>query len=75
MTTAELHGVQSLMTSTTLNRLGYNRHYPHAVAFAPAREFGCGLDLRIEQGLLHIQALLDFAGTGHRISEVMLILL
>jgi hypothetical protein len=36
------------MTSV-LNKLGYNRHYPHVVAFAPQKAFGCGLiDLRIE---------------------------
>ena len=72
MTSLELHRVQSLMTSTVLNRLGYNRHYPHAVAFAPTKVFGCGLiDLRIEQGLLQIQALLDYVGTEHRIGDVM----
>ena len=74
MTTAELHRTQSLMTSTALNRLGYHRNYPHAVAFAPASVFGCRLiDLRIEQGLLQIQALLDYVGTEHRIGTVMVI--
>jgi hypothetical protein len=63
MTQAELHKVQSLMTATNLNKLGYDRHYPHAVAFAPPEEFGCGLiDLRVEQGLLQIQSLLYYVG-------------
>jgi hypothetical protein len=35
MTSIELHRIQSLMTSSVLNKLGYNKHYPHAVAFAP----------------------------------------
>ena len=74
MTDLELHKVQSNMTASTLNKLGYNRHYPHAVAFAPHNVFGCGLlDLRIEQGLTHIQALLDYVGTNHKVGRVMLI--
>lgn len=74
MTPAELHKVQSLMTATILNKLGYNRHYPHAVAFAPPAVFGCGLiDLRLEQGLLQIQSLLDYVGTDQKVGRVMLI--
>ena len=34
MTMKELHSVQSLITAVTLNKLGYYRKYPHAVAFA-----------------------------------------
>ena len=37
MTMTELHSVQSLMTSVTLNKFGYHRNYPHAVVFAPIR--------------------------------------
>ena len=74
MTTGELHRIQSLMTSSILNKLGYNRHYPHAVAFAPTSVFGCGLiDLRVEQGLTQIQAFLDYVGTEQRVGLVMLI--
>ena len=74
MTTIELHRIQSLMTSTILNKLGYNRHFPHAVAFAPLSDFGCGLiDLRVEQGLTQIQAFLDYVGTQQRAGLVMLI--
>ena len=43
MSNCELHKVQSMMTASALNKLGYNRHYPHAVAFAPQKVFGCGL--------------------------------
>jgi hypothetical protein len=42
MTMTELHSVQSLISAVTLNKLGYHRNYPYAVAFAPARLFGCG---------------------------------
>ena len=74
MTAAELHRVQSLMTATILNKLGYNRHYPQSVAFAPLHQFGVGLvDLRIEQGLSQAQSLLDYIGTDHKIGRVMLI--
>ena len=74
MTMKELHSVQSLITAVTLNKLGYHRNYPHAVAFAPIRLFGCGMcDLRIEQGLAQINALLDYIGTGHKIGDVMAI--
>jgi hypothetical protein len=74
MTNKELHRVQSLMTACILNKLGYNRHYPHAVAFAPTSMFGCGLiDLRVEQGMMQIQALLDYVGTQQRVGLVMLI--
>ena len=73
MTRVELHRVQSLMTASILNKMGYNRHYPHAVAFAPLSLFGCGLvDLRVEQGLMHIQSLLDYVGTNHRVGRVMI---
>ena len=76
MTNRESYRVQSLMTASILNKLGYNRHYPHAVAFAPQKVFGCGLlDLRIEQGLCQIQAFLDYVGTDHKAGRVMLILL
>ena len=72
MTMKELHSVQSLMTAVTLNKFGYHRNYPHAVVFAPIRLFGCGMcDLRIEQGLAQINALLDYIGTGHKIGDVM----
>jgi hypothetical protein len=72
MTTRELHSVQSLITAVTLNNFGYQRNYPHAVAFTPIRLFGCGMcDLRIEQGLAQINALLDYIGTGHEIGDVM----
>ena len=61
MTSGELHRAQSLMTTSILNKLGYNRHYPHAVAFSPQKVFGCGLiDLRIEHGLCQLQAYLDY---------------
>jgi hypothetical protein len=74
MTMKELYLIQSLMTSVTLNKIGYNRNYPHAVAFAPIRLFGCGMcDLRIEQRLAQISALLDYIGTGHKIGDVMAI--
>ena len=74
MTQVELHKIQSLMTATILNKLGYSRHYPHAVAFAPHEVFGCGLiDLRVEQGLLQIQSLLDYVGTDQKVGRVMLI--
>ena len=50
MTRTELHRIQSLMSDVILNKTGFNKHYPHAVAFAPTSVFGCGLiDLRIEQ--------------------------
>jgi hypothetical protein len=74
MTSVDLHKIQSLMTSTILNKLGYNKHYPHSVAFAPRHQFGVGLmDLRIEQGLAQLQSLLDYIGTDHKIGRVMLI--
>ena len=74
MTSVELHKIQSLMTATTLNKLGYNKHYPHSVAFAPRHQFGVGLiDLHIEQGLAQLQSLLDYIGTDHKIGRVMLI--
>jgi hypothetical protein len=69
-----LHRVQSLMTATILNKLGFNRNFPHAVAFAPKSVFGVGLiDLRLEQGLCHIQSLLDYVGTDHKVGRVMVI--
>jgi hypothetical protein len=72
MTMKELHSVQSLMTAVTLNKFGYHRNYPHAVVFASIRLFGCGIcDLRIEQGLAQINALLDYIGTSHKIGNVM----
>jgi hypothetical protein len=74
MLETELHKVQSKMTASILNKLGLNRHYPHAVAFAPQKVFGCGLlNLRVEQGLTHIQSLLDYVGTDHKVGRVMLI--
>ena len=74
LTSTELHRVQSLMTATILNKLGYNRHFSHAVAFAPKGVFGVGLvDLRLEQGLCHIQSLLDYVGTDHKVGRVMVI--
>jgi hypothetical protein len=72
MTMKELHSVQSLRWLPC--KFGYNRNYPHAVAFAPIRLFGCGMcDLHIEQGLAQINALLDYIGTGHKIGDVMAI--
>jgi hypothetical protein len=74
MLETELHKVQSKMTASILNKLGLNRHYPHAVAFAPQKVFGCGLlNLQVEQGLTHIQSLLDYVGTDHKVGRVMLI--
>lgn len=74
MTAVELHCFQSLMTTTILNMLGYKKHYPHLVAFAPRQQFRVGLiDLRIEQGLAQTQLLLDYIGTDHKIGRVMVI--
>jgi hypothetical protein len=43
-------------------------------AYAPIQEFGVGLrNLRIEQGLAQIQALLNYIGTGHKVGNVKLI--
>lgn len=68
--------MQSLMMATILNQLGYNRNFPHAVAFAPAHVFGIGLvNLCTEQGLFQLQALLDYMGTEHKVGNVMLIIL
>ncbi len=74
MTASELHSIQSKMTAVTLNKLGYNRHYPQVVAYASQKLFGCGLiDLRLAQGLAHVQALIDYIGTDHKVGRVMLI--
>ena len=74
MTPRDLHRAQSLMTASILNKLGYNRHYPHAVAFAAQKIFGCGLiDLQIEHGLCQLQAYLDYVGTEHKAGHVILI--
>jgi Reverse transcriptase (RNA-dependent DNA polymerase) len=74
MTDSELQQIQTLMNCVVLNKLGYNKHYPRAAAFAPTQEFGTGLhDIRIEQGLAQIQALLNYIGTGHKVGQVMLI--
>jgi hypothetical protein len=74
MTDFELQQIQTMMNSVVMNKLGYNRHYPRAAAFAPTQEFGIGLhDIRIEQGLSQIQALLNYIGTDHKVGQVMLI--
>lgn len=47
---------------------------PMPLQFAPRNVFGCGLvDLRIEQRLCRIQALLDYVGMTHKVGHVMLI--
>jgi hypothetical protein len=74
MNDTELQQVQTLMNRVILNKLGYNRNYPRAAAFAPTQEFGTGLhDIRVEQGLAQIQALLNYIGTSHKVGRVMLI--
>jgi hypothetical protein len=74
MTMVELQQVQTLMNRVILNKLGFNRNYPRAVAFAPLYEFGVGLrNLQLEQGLAQIQALLNYIGTDHKVGKVMLI--
>ena len=74
MTPDELHSIQSRMTASTLNLLGFNKHYPHDVTFAPQPLFGSGLsNLRLEQGLAQLQALLNYVETEHKIGTVMLI--
>ena len=74
MQASDLHAVQSKMTASILNSLGYNQHYPHSVAFAPQHVFGVGLyDIRLEQGFAQIQALLDYVGTDHKVGKVILI--
>ena len=74
MTDAQIHLIQSKLTASSRHKLGYNRTYPHAVAFASLRLFGCGLwDLRIEQGLSQVQSILDYIGTDHKVGRVVLI--
>jgi hypothetical protein len=74
MTTAELQQSQTMMNQVILNKLGYNKNYPRSVAFAPTQEFGVGLhDIRIEQGLAQIQALLNYIGTDHKVGRLMTI--
>jgi hypothetical protein len=44
MTTVELQQSQTMTNQVILNKLGYNKNYPQAVAlFAPTQEFGVGL--------------------------------
>jgi hypothetical protein len=76
MNVCKLRAVQSKMTASILNALSYNQHYPHSVAFAPQHVFGVGIyDVRIEQGLAQIQAILDYIGTDHKVGKVILIYL
>ena len=74
MTATELQQAQTFMNRVILNKLGHNRNYPRAAAFAPTQEFGTGIhDIRVEQGLAQIKALLNYVGTGHKVGKVMLI--
>ena len=75
MSLHELHSIQSRKTASTLNLLGFNKHYPHGVTFASQSLFGSGLaDLHLEhQGLAQLQALLNYVGTEQKIGTNMLI--
>ena len=57
-----------------LNKMGFNQNYPRAVAFAPRKVLGGGLmDLRIEEGLQNMLALINHVGTSQPTGEAMLI--
>ena len=74
MTNTELRGIQTKFKCATLNKLGFPYTYPNGVTFAPRRLFGVGLiDLRIDQGVYGIKALLDFVGTDQKAGNCMLI--
>jgi hypothetical protein len=56
---AQLHNTQKLVTSIILPKLGYNRHMPRQIVFAPTHFGGIGLnDLYVEQGLAQLTFLL-----------------
>jgi len=59
MTKAELRSIQSQATSSFLQKMGFNKHYPRAVSFGPECMGGLGLkDLYVEQGVSAIMLLM-----------------
>ena len=74
MTNAELRGIQTQFKCAILNKLGFPYTYPNGVTFAPLRVFGVALtDIRIDQGVYGIKALLDFVGTDQKAGNCMII--
>ena len=54
--------------------MGFNRSYPHAIVLAPTRMLRCGIaDLRIDQGIHNLPALMEDVNSGHKDGKVMLI--
>ena len=74
MTQQQLGKIQQRFIRAMLNKMGFNQNYPRAVAFAPRKVLGGGLmDLRIEEGLQNMLALINHVGTSQPTGEAMLI--
>lgn len=56
----QLHSISTYATSIFLTRMGFNRHFPRAIAYGPTEFGGLALrDLKTEQGVLQIKLLME----------------
>jgi hypothetical protein len=71
-----LQTMQTRTVSSVLSRLGFNRHMPRSVVFAPKKYGGIGLlNLPTEQGICQIQLLLSHLRSRSYLHDSIIILL
>jgi hypothetical protein len=60
LSTSDLRSIQSQVTSSFLQKLGFNKHFPRSVAFGPYEMGGLALrDLAVEQGISQIMSIME----------------
>jgi hypothetical protein len=71
-----LNKSQQIITSILLSKLGFNRHTPRAIAFAPTHFGGIGLyNLHVEQGLAHMLFFIGHMRAKNDTTKILSILL
>jgi hypothetical protein len=76
ITWEKLEKMQSLVINSVLPKLGFNRHFPRAVVYAPEHYGGIGTQhIAVEQGLSHVTAFLSHVRANTTLGQSLMILL
>jgi hypothetical protein len=72
----KLESIQSSVTLSVLPRMGFNRHFPRAVVYAPKHCGGLGLKhLVVEQGVAHVTSMMAQIRANAQLGQMFLVLI
>jgi hypothetical protein len=72
----KLESIQSSVTLSVLPRMGFNRHFPRAVVYAPKHCGGLGLKhLAVEQGVAHVTSIMAQIRANTQLGQMFMVLI